>query len=156
MNTRMTMKYWLRIAFEIGKASTCKIPVGCILVHKQMIVGMGYVGSTHGDDHCDEHDHIEIPAPYRGGVDRLSCVRTIHAEMNAILKCTVRGSKDGGWIDCYSTHQPCLECTKTLLQIGARRVFYVEEYVDERRDLFLQKYRGPSLQSIKVDLAEGE
>lgn len=141
MNEKINPSYWLRIAHEVAKASTCKAQVGCVLVHKKTIVGMGYVGSIHGDAHCDETCHIDIPVTHRGK-NAVTCIRTIHAEMNAVLKCTVRGSEQNGWIECYSTHEPCLECLKILLQIGAREIYYSIPYVDERRGVFLSKYRG--------------
>lgn len=141
MNAKINPSYWLRIAKEIAKASTCKAQVGCVLVHKKTIVGMGYVGSIHGDAHCDEAGHIDIPAEHRGK-NGVTCIRTIHAEMNAILKCMVRGSKENGWIECYSTHSPCLECAKHLLQIGAREIYYIHPYADRRLTTFLQSYKG--------------
>jgi dCMP deaminase len=138
MNERINPKYWLRIAREVGKAATCKANVGCVLVHKKMIVGMGYVGSIHGDEHCDTAGHINLPVDYRGEQGE-TCIRTVHAEINAILKCMVRGSSDIGFITCYSTHEPCYACTLQLLQIGVRDIYYIEPYQDTRRDLFLKR-----------------
>ena len=138
MNKRINPQYWLRIAQEVAKASTCKANVGCVLVHKKMIVGIGYVGSIHGDEHCDVADHINVPAEYRGENGE-TCIRTVHAEVNAILKCMVRGSHDGGFIECYSTHQPCCECLKLLLQIGVRDIYYIMAYADARREEYLKK-----------------
>lgn len=138
MNKHINHQYWLRIAQAVAKASTCKADVGCVLVHKKMIVGIGYVGSVHGDAHCDgPNGHINVPAEYRGENGE-TCIRTIHAEVNAILKCTVRGSKEHGII-CYSTHQPCCECLKLLLQIGVHDILYITGYEDARRDLYIQR-----------------
>jgi len=155
MNKLVNPWYWLRIAREVGKASTCKADVGCVLVHEKMIVGIGYVGSIHGDDHCDEDGHINVPAEYRGENGE-TCIRTVHAEVNAILKCMVRGSHDKGFIECYSTHQPCCECLKLLLQIGVRTIYYILPYVDARRDEYLQKSCvkkwGYRVNMMKVDM----
>lgn len=138
MNNRINPQYWLRIAREVAKASTCKVNVGCVLVHKKMIVGIGYVGSIHGDGHCDQSGHINVPAEYRGEQGE-TCIRTVHAEVNAILKCQVRGSAEDGFIECYSTHQPCCECLKLLLQIGVRNMYYVTPYEDARRDRYIEE-----------------
>lgn len=138
MNNRINPQYWLRIAREVAKASTCKANVGCVLVHKKMIVGIGYVGSIHGDGHCDADGHINVPAEYRGEGGE-TCIRTIHAEVNAILKCHVRGSAEDGFIECYSTHQPCCECLKLLLQIGVHNMYYIEAYADARRDRYIEE-----------------
>lgn len=146
MNPRINNKYWMRIAVEVAKASTCRAEVGCVLIHKKTLVGMGYVGSVHGDVHCFEpndfiHQHILVETETKGSTTQgNTCIRTIHAEMNAVLKCTMRGSGEGGWIDCYSTYQPCLECTKVLLQIGVRYFYYMKPYKDDHRDLFLKEY----------------
>lgn len=144
MNTKIDPIYWLKIAQQIGTASTCRLAVGCVLVHKKMIVGHGYVGSIHGDDHCNDDDHILVDAPHRIG-QGTTCIRTIHAEVNAILKCPVRGSKANGWLECYCTHQPCLDCTKLLLQVGVRKIYYGIPYADVRREKYLQNVAiGPS------------
>jgi len=140
MNERITPQFWMRIAQQIAEASTCRAKVGCILVHKKSIVGHGYVGSVHGDVHCNESDHILVDAPHRGSTSTgTTCIRTIHAEVNAVLKCTVRGSRDNGWIECYSTYQPCLDCTKILLQIGVRKIYYWKPYKDDWRDDYVWK-----------------
>jgi len=146
MNTRIDEKYWMRVAVDIAAASTCRAKVGCVLVFNKTIVGMGYVGSVHGDDHCyastkdwEEHNHILMKTDRKGSTKTGdTCIRTIHAEINAILKCQWRGSKETGWIDCYSTYEPCLECTKVLIQIGVRKIFYLNAYKDEWRDLYLK------------------
>lgn len=143
MNSKICQKYWMQIAIDVAKASTCRADVGCVLVHKKTLVGMGYVGSVHGDRHClvvhQQADHHILMKTDRQGSTKKgnTCIRTIHAEMNAVLKCTVRGSKEGGWIDAYSTYQPCLDCTKVLLQIGVRTIYYMKPYKDTWREEFL-------------------
>ena len=111
-----------------------------------MIVGIGYVGSVHGDRHCDTDGHINIQASYRGNEGE-TCIRTVHAEVNAVLKCMVRGSKEDGFIECYSTHQPCCECLKMLLQIGVRRIFFIHQYEDTRRDTYLRQMAVEDIES---------
>ena len=49
------------------------------------------------------------------------CVRTIHAEVNAILQGAERGIPKG--FTAYVTHFPCLNCTKQLLQVGCKREY---------------------------------
>jgi len=149
MNNEINTKYWLRIAENVGKASTCRLPVGCILVHRNTIVGMGYVGSVHGDYHCNEQGHIECEVDYRGQ-RRKTCIRTVHAEVNAILKCTVRGNKMTEWISCYSTHEPCFDCTKLLLQIGVRKIYFITSYEDERKKQYLSKINTNEFVDVSI------
>jgi len=149
MNDKITPSYWMAIASQIAMAATCRANVGCILVYHNQIVGHGYVGSVHGDVHCIDHvndpdlnhmHHILVQTDQRGSTKAgNTCIRTVHAELNAILKCTVRGSHEHGWIDCYSTYQPCLECTKALLQIGVRKMYYRHAYHDEWREAFMKQ-----------------
>lgn len=146
MNTRIDAQYWMRIAVEIAKAATCRADVGCVLIHKNIIVGHGYVGSVHGDDHCIEPEsdldpnHVLVKVTHRGSTKtNTTCIRTVHAEVNAALKCTVRGSEHAEWIDAYCTYQPCLDCTKVLLQIGVRKMYYLNAYKDEWRDLYMEE-----------------
>lgn len=158
MNKKIGPQYWMRVAIEIAKASTCRADVGCVLVHKKSIVGMGYVGSVHGDRHCvneqTDQFHILMATTRQGSTKQgNTCIRTIHAEMNAVLKCTVRGSKEGGWLEAYSTYQPCLDCTKVLLQIGVRTIYYMKPYKDTWRDEFLKgldplAFNVPSLMKL--------
>lgn len=139
MNPALMPEFWMKIAEQIAEASTCRAKVGCVLVHRNMIVGHGYVGSVHGDEHCHDDDHVLVDAPHRGSTTtNTTCIRTVHAEMNAVLKCIVRGSMDNGWITCYSTYQPCLDCVKVLLQIGVRKMYYRKPYKDEWRSKYLR------------------
>lgn len=145
MNSKINDILWLSMANKIGTASTCRVDLGCILVHKNTIVGIGYVGSVSGDDHCCDSGCILVDNyGLKGSSDSgKSCVRTIHAEVNAVLKCNVRGSKENDWIECYSTYSPCLECTKLLLQIGVRKFVFMKEYKDINRDKYISSIYLP-------------
>ncbi|WP_426056759.1 deaminase, partial [Escherichia coli] len=78
----------------------------------------GYNGSVSGGTHCiDEGCYV---------VDN-HCVRTIHAEMNAILQCAKFGVPTEG-AEIYVTHFPCLQCTKMILQAGIKKIYYLKDY----------------------------
>lgn len=163
MNYRITSEYWMRMAIEVAKASTCRADIGCVLIYRNVIVGIGYVGSVHGDTHCIpdpraehvENAHILVATDRQGSTKKgNTCIRTIHAEMNAVLKCTVRGSEADGWIHCYSTYQPCLDCTKVMLQIGVRKIFYMKPYKDSWRDVFMMELNNELRQSIEMKVVD--
>lgn len=155
MNERITPKFWMQVAQQIAEASTCRAKVGCVLVHQKSIVGHGYVGSVHGDAHCNESDHILVDAPHRGSTSTgTTCIRTVHAEVNAVLKCAVRGSRINGWIECYSTYQPCLDCTKILLQIGVRKIYYWKSYKDNWRDDYVWKLDAEEFYKFDEDVIQ--
>jgi len=129
MNPHITDRYWMNIAKQVAEASTCRVKVGCIILWKNTIVGMGYNGSIHGDEHCEDVGCLFVDNPTHGK----SCIRTIHAEMNAILKCEQRGDAKNP-LSVYSTHQPCLICFKMLRQIGVYKICYENPYIDGWRD----------------------
>ena len=66
------------------------------------------------------------------------CVRTIHAETNAIIQAALHGVSTRG-ATCYVTHLPCINCTKALINAGIARIVYAEAYrVDENAMAFWQ------------------
>jgi len=81
-------QYFMLQALVISTRSTCnRLSVGATLVRDKRIIAAGYNGSVSGDDHClDEGCYL---------VDG-HCVRTIHAEMNAILQCAKFGEATDG------------------------------------------------------------
>lgn len=99
--------------------STCsRLAVGCVIVRDKRMIASGYNGSIVGDVHC-----IDVGCRIVDG----HCVRAIHAEQNAILQCARFGISTEG-ADIYVTHLPCLQCTKSIIQAGIRRVYYEESY----------------------------
>ena len=75
------------------------------------IIAGGYNGSVAGEVHC-----IDVGCL----IEDDHCIRTIHAEMNALLQCAKQGvSSDNATI--YVTHFPCLNCTKSIIQAGIKK-----------------------------------
>jgi len=151
MNPNITHKYWMNITRGVADASTCRVKVGCVIINNNFIVGMGYVGSVSGDHHCDVRCNL-VDAPHKGSSSTgQSCIRTIHAEANAVIKCRDRGSSDSGWLVCYCTHHPCLDCLKLLLQIGVRNIYYIHDYKDKWRDQYISNLH-PGFNTLKDGL----
>ena len=150
MNKNITNEYWLRIVDQIAQASTCRVKIGTVLIQNKKIIGVGFLGSIPGDFHCSDPAIgcmlVESPSQ---GIDSSGkgCRRTIHSEINAILQCTSRGSEQNGWIECFTSYQPCLWCLKCLLSIGVRKIIYEKPYKDESRGLYLN-----SLNTNKIKL----
>lgn len=137
-NKNINHNYWMRICDELAKASTCRVQIACIILHHNIIVGVGYNGSISGDHHCSDVGCLFVENPNAGsGSSGQSCIRTIHAEMNAILKCMVRGNDVDGWLKAYCTYQPCINCFKALVQLGVRHIIYKKPYKDLWRDKLL-------------------
>lgn len=146
MNKHLTPEYWMKIVSQIAEASTCRVKIGCILVRRNHIQGVGYLGSVSGQPHCDDVGCLYVHAPHQGtDSGDESCIRTVHAEMNAVLDYGMKTVGDQtnipGRLFCFSTYSPCLNCFKALLQIGVRRFNYERIYRDEWRDKLLLEIR---------------
>lgn len=112
-------EYFLKIAADVAERSTCdRAHVGAVLVRDKRILTTGFNGSPAGQAHCDEVGHLLVEG---------HCVRTIHAETNAIIQAALHGVSTKG-ATCYVTHFPCIICTKTLLNAGIVRVVYRDDY----------------------------
>ncbi len=121
--------YFMSITFQVAKRSTCdRAQVGAIIVKDRRILTTGYNGAPAGLPHCDEVGHLMING---------HCVRTLHAEQNAIIQAALHGvGVEGGVI--YVTHQPCLTCAKMIINAGIRRVVYAGHYPDPNAVEFLR------------------
>jgi len=116
--------YFMDIARVVASRATCdRKKVGAVIVREKTILSTGYNGSIRGLPHCDEvgHDMDE------GG----HCVRTVHAEANAIVQAARHGIMIDG-ADIYVTASPCWNCFKLIANAGIKRIFYREFYRDER------------------------
>ena len=115
--------YFMNIAREVATRSTCsRKHVGAVIVRDKTILSTGYNGSIKGLPHCDD-----------AGCDMVDghCVRTSHAEANAI----VQAAKNGVGIDqskIYVTASPCYDCFKLIANAGIKTIYYEEFYRDQR------------------------
>lgn len=113
------------IADAVSLRMSCdRARVGAVIASADnRILTTGYGGAPSGVPSCDEvgHDLIEING-------RQSCVRTIHAEKNAIITAARHGVKLGGGT-LYTTASPCRDCFMATLQVGVKRIVYGAEYI---------------------------
>ena len=102
-------KYFINIAVEVSKRSTCdRKNVGAVIVKDKMILSTGYNGSIRGLPHCDEIGHEMVNG---------HCVRTTHAEANAIVQAAKNGVKIKG-SEIYVTASPCYDCFKLIVNLS--------------------------------------
>lgn len=116
-------KYFMAIAREVATRSTCdRKHVGAVIVREKMILATGYNGSIRGLPHCDDEGHL---------MEDNHCVRTVHAEANAIVQAARNGIRveDAG---IYVTASPCFGCFKLVANSGIRRIVFGEFYRDHR------------------------
>ena len=116
-------EYFMAIALEVATRSTCdRKHVGAVVVRDKMILTTGYNGSVRGLAHCDDEGHL---------MEDGHCVRTVHAEANAIAQAARNGVRlDGGGI--YVSASPCFGCFKLIANSGLNRIVFGEFYRDER------------------------
>ena len=121
-------EYFLDITEQVSTRSTCpRLHVGCVIVKDKHILSTGYNGSIHGHDHCEDVGCLID--------DNGRCIRTCHAELNAVLHAQ-RDALKGA--TAYVTHEPCENCSKTLAQSGIKRIVYREAYPNKWNQHFLK------------------
>lgn len=121
-------EYFINIAFTVAERSTCdRAHVGTVIVRDRRILTTGYNGAPAGLPHCDDVGHLMVDG---------HCVRTLHAEQNAIIQAALHGVNTAE-STIYVTHQPCLICAKMIINAGIRRVVYAGNYPDENSRIFL-------------------
>ena len=121
-------EYFLKVMETVAERANCdRGRAACVIVKDKRIIATGYVGAPSGLPTCDEVGHlIKIAYDERGGQHK-HCVRTTHAEANAIAQAAKHGTAIAG-ADIYIRMTPCLDCTKLLINAGIRRVVCRKRY----------------------------
>lgn len=133
--------YFMDIANTTAKRSTCdRASVGCVITKENIIISTGYNGSIHGEPHCDDVGHLMDDAGH--------CIRTIHAEQNAILHAE-RDKLIGS--TAYVTHEPCHICSRLLKQAGVTRVVYLKPYPNKYNLQFINGMEWEQFKGEKGD-----
>jgi dCMP deaminase len=142
-------EYFIDIMKSVGERATCdRGRSGCIIVKDKQILTSGYVGAPKGAAHCDEVGHLIKTQINKDGTQSQHCVRTTHAEQNAICQAAKNGiSIDGATLYCKM--EPCFACAKMIINSGIKRVVALKQYhqAQETRELFKEC-------SIQLDVVE--
>jgi dCMP deaminase len=116
-------RYFMNLAVQVATRSTCpRKHVGAIIVRDKTILSTGYNGSIRGAPHCTEVGCL---------MDNGHCVRTVHAEANALVQAARHGVMLEG-AEIYVTASPCFNCFKLIANAGINVVRYGDFYRDER------------------------
>ena len=136
-------EYFMAQSHLLSLRSTCsRLSVGATIVKDKRIVSGGYNESIKGDEHC-----IDVGCKVVEG----HCVRTIHAEINAILQCSRFGvGTEGATI--YVTHFPCLNCTKSIIQAGIKEICYANDYRNNEYARELLEKSGIIVRKVDYDV----
>lgn len=134
-------QYFMAQSYLLSSRSTCtRLTVGATIVRDKRIIAGGYNGSIAGGDHCIDKGCYVIDN---------HCVRTIHAEMNAIIQCAKFGVPTEN-AEIYVTHFPCLQCTKGIIQAGIKTIYYSEDYKNHPYSMELLQQAGVKVKKVPL------
>ena len=144
-------EYFMRMAELAATRSTClRRQVGAVIVKDKRVVATGYNGAPRGLAHCEERggclrEELGIPSG-----ERHELCRALHAEQNAIIQAaTLAQSIEDSTI--YITHQPCIICSKMIINAGIKRIVVREGYPDE---LSVEMLEEAGLKIVKLGKGE--
>ncbi len=142
-------EYFMDICVAVAKRATCdRGRSGCVIAKDKQILVTGYVGSAKGSPHCDDVGHLIEATIHEDGVKRDHCVRTTHAEQNAICQAAKLGiAVDGATLYCKMV--PCPVCARMIINSGIIRVVCEKLYQSGAGDLMEQA-------GIKVEVLVNE
>lgn len=135
-------QYFLDIVNVVGERGTCdRGKSGCVIVKNKRILSTGYVGSPVGTAHCDEAGHEMHTVKHEDGHESRHCIRTTHAEQNAIVTAARFGAMlEGATLYCHMT--PCYACAKMIINAGIVRVVSQMDYHAGERSKEIFKEAG--------------
>ena len=141
-------EYFLNIVKIVGARGTCdRGKAGCVIVRDKRILSTGYVGSPAGTAHCDDIGHEMHTVIQEDGTKSRHCIRTTHAEQNAIANAARFGVKlDGATLYCHMT--PCYACAKMIINAGIKRVVCDLDYHAGERSKEIFKEAGVKYELI--------
>lgn len=144
----------MQIAHLVKTRATCpRRSVGALLVRDKRILATGYNGAPRGIAHCPPGgpDHDWPNGCMRAG----HCIRSLHAEQNALLQAAMIGVPCEG-ATIYVTCQPCNSCAKMIINAGITHVIYEGDYPDDfSKELFgeakvkVDRYRDGVLEKLE-------
>ncbi len=145
-------EYFIKIADMVGSRGTCdRGRAGCVITKHKRIISTGYVGSPVGLPHCDQVGHEMHTVLQENGEQSRHCIRTTHAEQNAICQAARFGmSLEGGTLYCKMT--PCYVCAKMIINAGIKRVVCAQDYHGGSRSKEIFKEAGVEFTQLSAEM----
>jgi dCMP deaminase len=121
-------EYFIQLAELVGSRGTCnRGRAGCVITKNKRILATGYVGAPSGLPSCDEIGHELHTVIQADGTTSQHCIRTSHAEQNAINNAARVGvAVEGGTLYCKMV--PCYKCAQSIINSGIKRVVAARDY----------------------------
>ncbi len=145
-------EYFIGMANYIGTRATCdRGRSGCVIVRDKRVISAGYVGSPPGLPHCDEVGHDMHTVTNEDGTKSEHCIRTIHAEQNAMIQAARFGValEDS---TLYSKMVLCHVCAKMAITAGIKRIVSEQDYHASGRSKEMFKKAGVELVIINKEV----
>lgn len=149
--------YFIQIATLVSTRATCpRRSVGALIVRDKRVLATGYNGAPRGLPHCPlDGQHYDWP---KGCLRAGHCIRSLHAEQNALLQAAMMGIPCEG-ATMYVTCQPCNKCAKMIINAGIVRVIYEGDYPDDfSKELFrdakieVLRFRDDRLEPVELSI----
>jgi dCMP deaminase len=135
-------EYFLKLAMLASERSTCpRMHCGCVLVKDRFVLATGYNGSIPGQPHCEDEGCLIVDG---------HCVRTNHAEINALVQAAIHGINISG-STAYITNMSCTTCAKALIAAGIKRVVVFSDFHDT---LATQFYTESGVEIAKLPMPD--
>jgi len=132
--------YFFQVADTVSRRATCdRGRSGCIIVKDRRILVTGFVGSPYGFPHCDDVGHQMKRLVHEDGRVTEHCMRTLHAEQNAICQAARLGiALEGATL--YTRMTPCRTCAMLIINCAIKSVFCERRYqaADEPEAMLMQ------------------
>ncbi len=111
---------YLKFANFLAKEATCKrAKVGALITKNGCIISVGWNTSPKGMPRCIDSDCVIL---------NNHCINVLHAELIAILEARL----DADGCTLYTTHLPCIDCCKIIVNSNIERVIYSNDYFDDK------------------------
>jgi dCMP deaminase len=143
-------KRFMEMADLVATWSSCyqeNRQVGAVIVRDKRVITTGYNGAPAGIKSCVEKGECLRRKMNIESGTRAELCYAIHAEQNAIIQAARIGTSVKG-ATLYCTHQPCVICSKMIVNSGIARVFFRHDYPDE---FSLEIFREAGVELVKVD-----
>jgi len=145
-------EYFIKLTEIVGSRGTCDRGYsGSVIVKNKRILATGYVGAPAGLPSCDEVGHEMHTVINDDGTESKHCVRTAHAEQNAINNAARVGvAVEGATLYCKMT--PCYKCAQSIINAGIERVVAMKDYHSGARSKEIFKQAGVKFELLDKDM----
>jgi len=144
-------EYFVEIMDATAKRATCdRGRSGCVIVRDNVLLSSGYVGSPKGSPHCDEVGHLMKTVQNEDGTSSRHCMRTAHAEANAICQAAKNGVSING-ATLYCRMVPCRNCAMLIVNSGIVKVVAQTQYHGASNDESKQILKNANVELVIIN-----